>query len=161
MARSGMILLLFGLAGRRCALPAGAVREIVHMAELTRPPGMPSALDGVLMMGRQAVPVLRLDRLFGFPETPAALYTPIVLLNGRDPLGLLVDSVETVRTVPDEAVGRTAAEETFNGCAEAVVTLPDGIAHLLAPSRLLLAHERRRIAEFRSVAERRLAEVAG
>ena len=81
----------FELAGRTCAIPSANVREVLFMPALARPPGLPAILEGILNLGGVAVPVVKLDRLFGLPERVAGLYTPIIVLRSQNPLALLVD----------------------------------------------------------------------
>src|SRR4051812_6590060 len=69
-------LVVFHLAGQAYALELGAVQEIVLMAALSRPPGLPSMLEGFLNLAGTAIPVVRLDRLFRLPEQMPGMFTP-------------------------------------------------------------------------------------
>jgi purine-binding chemotaxis protein CheW len=153
-------LLIFSLRGHGFALPAEGVQEIVPMSLLSQPPGLPSILEGFLNLRGAAVSVLRLDRLFGLPEQTPGLYTPLVVL--RDPdvrLALMVEEVSEVLSLSEEALLPVQEADVFNGCVEAEAALNGRVVHLLSPGRLLLEGERRRIAEFQAVAQRRLREV--
>ena len=67
-------LLVFHTSGLSCAFPLEAVREIVPMARLSSPPGLPSGLEGFLDLRGIAVPIVRLDRLFDLPaQHPACI----------------------------------------------------------------------------------------
>ena len=61
-------LLVFHLSGLNCAFPLEAVREVVPMASLSSPPGLPSGLLGFLDLRGTAIPIVRLDRLFDLRE---------------------------------------------------------------------------------------------
>src|SRR5580658_4307861 len=89
-------LLIFNLSGLDCAFPLEAVREIVPMATLSCPPGMPSGLAGLLHLRGSAIPIIRMDRLFELPEQLPGLHTPMIILRGvSGPIGILVDSVRS------------------------------------------------------------------
>lgn len=158
--QTGDSLLVFRLSGEACAFPVKSVREIVHMARLSRPPGLPSILEGFLNLRGAAVPVLRLDRLFHLPERTPGLYTPLLILRGPDaPLALTVDAVSEVLSVSEEDLLPVREADLFNGCVGAEAVLNGRVVHLLSPERLLLEQERRRIAEFQAVAQQRLLEL--
>lgn len=158
----------FALSGSDLALPLGAVREVVPMASLLRPPGLPHALEGLLRLGDvpEPVPVLRLDRLFGLPEADVpGLHTPIVLMRrgedtpGERLLGLLVERAHGIVDVAPGAMAELPPASVFADCAPAQVALPGGgSAALLSPERLLLREERERLDSFLREAERRGAE---
>src|ERR1700684_3566025 len=87
-------LLIFHSSGLDCAFSLEAVREIVPMATLSSPPGLPSGLAGFLDLRGNAVPIILLDRLFGLREQPPGLHTPLIVLHGElGPIGILVESV--------------------------------------------------------------------
>ena len=94
-------LLIFRSSGLDCAFPLEAVREIVPMARLSCPPGLPTGLVGFLDLRGTAIPIVRLDRLFDLPEQQAGLHTPMIVLRGvLGPIGILVDSVRGIVPVP-------------------------------------------------------------
>src|SRR5262245_11339595 len=96
-------LLIFPLSGRITAIPLAEVERIVPMAELTLPPGLPAALAGVLNLAGEAIPVLRLDRLFDLPEQSTGLYSALVILRGETPMAILADRVSEIMRVPETA----------------------------------------------------------
>jgi purine-binding chemotaxis protein CheW len=151
-------LLVFHLAGQLSALPLESVESIAPMAQLARPPGLPSSLEGILNLAGKAVPVLRLDRLLQLPEQRAGLYSMLILVrdvsDGRS--ALLVDRVSEILTVPESALLAVDKEHTFNGCTEAEVSIRGQVIHLLYPSRILLREERDALSDFQAVAQRRL-----
>jgi len=157
--------LLLRLGTRRCALPRAAVREILPLPRLWRPPGLPRPLAGFMNLGGDALPVLDLVRLFGLEAEgaagEAALYRHVVLtgpLPGGEPFGLLVDRVLDLLNIPPAQLRPIPPENTLNNCAVAEIETPDGFVHLLAPDRLLLEGERARLAALRQGAQARLAE---
>ncbi|AWB21923.1 chemotaxis protein CheW [Methylobacterium currus] len=160
---TGTAYLLVDIAGTDCALPRRAVREILPLPRLWRPPGAPGALAGFLNLAGSAVPVLDLAVLFGLgrPVTAkAALYRHLVLLHGDAPLALLVDRVADVVRVEPAHVRPVGDAATLNGCVAAEIRLGETLVHGLAIDRILLAEERERLAAQTRDAQARLAEWA-
>lgn len=136
-----------------------AVREVVPIARLSCPPGLPSTLAGFLALDGQQVPVLRLARLLGLPEVSIGLYTPLIVLRGADRgeagLALLVDRVRAV--VSGGSHSPLERTHSFNGCARSLLQVENELVPVLAPGRLLLEEERHRIADFERLTRERLA----
>jgi purine-binding chemotaxis protein CheW len=163
-------VLVFHLAGQAYALPLEEVQEIVPMAELSRPPGMPSALAGFLNLGGCAVPVLRLDRLFGLREQDIGLYTPLLVLRQvENRVALMVERVSDLRTLPAEAILPVPPDHSFNDCAEGIVLVEgpgnsyhacaDRVVVVLSAGRILLEKEQQHLAELQDREQARLREL--
>lgn len=154
-----LTLVLFRLADQTCALPSKWVQEILPMAHLARPPGLPLILEGFLNLGGIAVPVLPLARLFNLPQQAPGLYTPLLVLRGIDPpLALLVDQVDELLSVTEEALAPVREQHALNDCVKAEGRMEDRVFHLLSPERLFLEQERQRLAELQAMAQQRLKE---
>jgi purine-binding chemotaxis protein CheW len=153
-------LLVFQLSDRVAAVRLEDVERITPMAELVSPPGLPSALEGILNLAGIAIPVLRLDRLFTLPAQRLGLYSMLVILKAprQGRFALLVDRVSEILPVPESAFLPIDQEDSFNGCAEATVAVRDETVHLLSPIRILVAKERAALSEFQIMAQRRLQE---
>ena len=150
-------LLVFSSSGLDCAFPLEAVQEVVPMALLSVPPGLPSGLAGFLDLRGTAVPIVRLDLLFDLPEQKPGLYTPFIILRGTDsPTGVLVGAVRQIVRLEVAAFLPLPESQTFHACATAAFDLDASLVYLLSPERILVAHERRLLAEFQAVAQERL-----
>ncbi|OHC73710.1 MAG: hypothetical protein A3G18_03845 [Rhodospirillales bacterium RIFCSPLOWO2_12_FULL_58_28] len=155
-------VVVFDLAGMKCAIPSPRLREVVLMPLLTRGPGLPSILEGIMNIEGEAVAVLRLDRLFGLPEKKPDLYTPLLVLKGTEiPVALLVDRVQEVSAVGDDDIMPFNGDDAFNGCIEAELTKDGKTIHLLSVDHILLEREQRCIAEFHAVEQERLGRLDG
>jgi purine-binding chemotaxis protein CheW len=154
------VLLVFQLSDQSAAFRLEDVERIMPMAELASPPGLPSAVEGILNLAGVAIPVLRVDRLFGLPAQRLGLYSTLIILRSpRDAkVAILVDRVSEVLPVPENAFLPMEQEGSFNGCTEAMVAVRDVAVPLLSPSRLLMAKERTVLSEFQTMAQRRLQE---
>ena len=130
------------------------------MAQLSRPPGLPYVLEGILNLAGRAVPVLRLDRLLELPEQPLGLYSMLILLkgvsNGR--IAIVVDQVSEILPLPESAFLPVGKDHSFNACAEAAVSVRGEIVNVLSPARILLENEREALSAFQAMAQRRLQD---
>jgi purine-binding chemotaxis protein CheW len=152
-------LLVFHLAGQVCAVSLNQVREIVPMARLSQPPGLPSFVEGFLNLGGSAVSVLRLDRLLNLDEHEPSLYSTLLILRSSgSPNAWLVDDVEIVADSPESRMP-VSAEQSFNGCVDAEVSVHGRVIHLLSPERILLERERQSVAHFQVLEQRRLGNL--
>jgi purine-binding chemotaxis protein CheW len=155
-------LLVFHVAQQAYALPLNEIREIVPMAELSRPPGAPSILAGFLNVAGRAIPVIHVSRLLSLPDVASTLYTPIVLLRGGNPaLALWVERVSQIVRVAENSITPLAANHSFNDCAVGVLQQGDGVVVVLSAERILLDKERQCLAELEAREQQRLQEQAG
>jgi purine-binding chemotaxis protein CheW len=150
-------LLIFHSSGLDCAFPLEAVREIVPMATLSTPPGLPSGLAGFLDLRGTGVPIVRLDRLFDLSDQQPGLHTPMIILRGvLGPIGILVDSVLGIVPAPAARLLDLPADGTFQGCARAVLQIDGEPVHLLSPAALLETNEARLLADYGAMSRARL-----
>lgn len=155
-------LLVFQVADQTYAVSSGDVAEILPMAELQCPPGAPKLLAGFLNLAGALVPVIRLHHLFGLPDRPTQLWTPLVIVRvfGKR-LGLLVDSVNRTVAVSEQDVLPMPAHHVTSECAVGIVRSTDGAVTLLSPERLLVHQEKRALIELQQTAQRRADELKG
>jgi purine-binding chemotaxis protein CheW len=160
-------IIIFDVCGTACALHRSAVREFLPLPRLWRPPALPRPVAGFFNLAGDAVPVLRLDVLFGLQKAEDApeadLYRHLILIGASGsagPSALLVDRVLDVATVNAAQVSDVRQAETLNGCVEAEVTWGDRLVHLLSAERILLTEEQQALAELGRQAQSRLDEWA-
>ena len=153
-------LVIFHSSGRGCAFPLEAVREIVPMARLSTPPGLPSALAGFLNLRGMAIPIVRLDRLFDLPEQKPGLHTPMIVLRGvLAPIGILANSVRGVVRAPPGGLLEIPRDGTFQSCATGAMELDGDLIYVLSPSALLQANEDRLLADYCARSQERLMQL--
>jgi purine-binding chemotaxis protein CheW len=153
-------LIVFDISGKFCALPVEDLLEIVPMASLSRPPGMPIIMEGFLNLRGTAVPVVSLSRMFRLQERPLELYTPIIVVRGGDcPIAFLVDHVTHILSLSVEDAVPLQKEHSFNDCAEAQVATTERVVHIFSSKRLLIEKERQCLSEFQVMEQRRLNEL--
>ncbi len=73
-------LFTFELGEMLCALPLEDIQEIVPIAELSRPPGLPTILEGFLNLGGVAIPVVAIKRLFQMGDPTEGPYAHLLIL---------------------------------------------------------------------------------
>jgi purine-binding chemotaxis protein CheW len=152
-------LLVFSLAGMACALPLSDVCEVVPMAQLSTPPGLPAILDGFLNLRGTLVPVVRLACLFDLPLPVPTLDTPLLIVRGPESsLGLRVEAVREVLSVDATGMTQMAPGNVFNDCAIGQVGFAEMAIHLLSTERLLLEKERKIVARWQAELQSRLDE---
>ncbi len=158
----GQQVVLFEVAGAVCALDRAAVRELLPIARLWRPPATPSTVAGILELDGTAIPVLRLRRLLGLGEGDGDaedIYRHLILVDGvvpEVPVALLVDRVLDVVRPGGPVV--PAGHASLNGCVVGELPWSGGLAHLVAADRILMAAEQQGVAELGREAEARLSE---
>ncbi|MFC3675362.1 chemotaxis protein CheW [Ferrovibrio xuzhouensis] len=146
----------------KCALPAADVRRLIHIPHLTRPPGIPSLVEGFLNLAGSVIPVLRIDRLFGEPDIAFDPYLCVIVLkNASPPLSLLVEGVDTVIRLHADHISPVDPGESFNACVTASATVDGQDIALLDTRRLLTVREERTLAELLTIQQQRLAEIGG
>ncbi|HEX8824644.1 MAG TPA: chemotaxis protein CheW [Archangium sp.] len=91
----------FSLAGEMYAIELLRIREIIEHVPVTRVPGMPPAVLGVINLRGRVVPVVDLAVKMGLGPRPITRWTCFVIVEAlmdgeRTTLGLLADSVSEV-----------------------------------------------------------------
>ena len=108
----------FFLGGEECAIGILRVREILEYGVVTRVPGTPPWVRGVMNLRGRVVPVIDLGVKFGAPESPVTRRTCIVVvevtLEGqKSVMGVVADAV---RHVFELAAGEIEPPPVFGTC---------------------------------------------
>jgi purine-binding chemotaxis protein CheW len=157
------VVVVFRCGERRCALGRTAVEEVTPLPDLSRPPGMPANVEGYLNLGGEAVVVVDAAKLFGVqPDAKIdPLYRHILILEeDGERTGLLVDRVEDVRAIADDAVISASEEHSLNGSVVGQVDLGGEPVFLLAADRIFMAAEKERLGHLRRIEQTRLDGLA-
>jgi purine-binding chemotaxis protein CheW len=156
-------IVVFRMGTQYFGLRVEQVREVVPVAWLDRPPNLSSLVEGILNLGGEAVPVLRLDRLLDQAEGRYGLDASILIMRPQPEqasLGLLVEHVEGVRELEDFRAMGLPAGQSFNDCLVEVLERDGKTVNMLSWKRLLLEQEARNLAEFQGRAQARLDRLA-
>lgn len=124
-------VLTFVLAGEEYAVDILRVKEIIEYNTLTRVPGMPASVRGVINLRGRVVPVIDMALRFGLPESVITPRTSIVMVEIESPdasgdlvIGIITDSVCEVsdfaadQIQPAPSFGTSVGAEYLNGMAE-------------------------------------------
>jgi purine-binding chemotaxis protein CheW len=112
---------VFQLLENNYALPVEKVIEVLRMVAVTPLPEAPDWLYGVLNLRGRVIPIMDLRVRLGLPFQIPGLNTPIIVIEAEErPVGLLVDAMREVLTLPEEAI-----------------TLPDKLANQIHPVKAI------------------------
>lgn len=102
----------FLLDGAPYAIPVERVREIVRMRAITPVPRLPREVRGVISLRGEIVEVVDLRLRLGLAEIEPARRSRIIVVHNGDGgvAGLLVDAVNEVLSVTDEALRASVGE---------------------------------------------------
>jgi purine-binding chemotaxis protein CheW len=136
------VFLICTVGDERFLFDIGSVRQVLHSVEVTLVPGSPSFLEGIVLLGTEAVPVVDLrDRLF--PTSPKPQYPLVVVVSTAiGLLGVKVDDVRRTVTLdldalmPPPPLVSGLAGDLFVGVAEIA-----GRPHLIADLERILTTE--------------------
>ena len=120
------------------AIEACDVQQLEMVDGVTRVPGSEEALDGVVYLRGQVVPVLSLRRRLGLPRIVCDLSSRLVIVRLEERVvALSVDSASEFSSFPPEA--RQAPPEALRGqnYLSGVITLKDRMILILDVRRLL------------------------
>lgn len=134
-------LVAFTLHGDQYALPLAAVREIIRYIVPTAT-GTAAAVPGGLVRGMinlrgEVLPVADLSPKLGRPIeiTPRSRILVLELSNG--PLGLIVDTVDGVMTVPADRIGPLPVALPEDAVGDEIAAVEDRLVILVDPERAL------------------------
>jgi purine-binding chemotaxis protein CheW len=144
--------LTFFLADEEYAVSVLKVTEIIECSVLTKVPGAPPWVRGVISLRGSVVPVVDLAIKFGLPQTAITLLTCIVVVEIRNDderlvIGVMADAVHQVLDMlpgeiqPSPVFGPGISVECIHGLGSAggkFVVILD-IDHILSTNELLVA----------------------
>jgi purine-binding chemotaxis protein CheW len=122
-------IVLFRLDGRRCAIAASAVVEILAAVATSPLPGQPGYIAGVIDLRGTIVPVLDLRVRFGLPGRLMEPSDQFIVTRARERLlALWIDEVEAFAACDAAAWGTAGGLVTGDRSLAGVTSLADGLA---------------------------------
>ncbi len=105
VAESETQLVVFDLAAEFYGVDIGDVREIIRMQAITRVPGAPPFVEGVINLRGRVVPVVDLRKRLDLQVNDETKESRVVVVDiaGRD-VGVIVDGVTEVLRIPLSSV---------------------------------------------------------
>ncbi len=95
-----MQVVVFSLGGEEYSVDISMVREIIRMVDLTRIPKLPEFIEGVINLRGQITTVIDLRKRFEMEPVVNDNNRIIIVDLKGEPIGIIVDSVSEVMTVP-------------------------------------------------------------
>lgn len=95
-----MQVVVFSLGGEEYSVDISMVREIIRMVDLTRIPKLPEFIEGVINLRGQITTVIDLRKRFEMEPVVNDNNRIIIVDSKGEPIGIIVDSVSEVMTVP-------------------------------------------------------------
>lgn len=98
-------LVVFNLANEEYGVAIGQVQEIIRPQGITRIPGMPSFIEGVINLRGKIISIIDLRDRFSLVKKENDVNTRVVIAEvSSQTVGLVVDSVSEVLRLANEAV---------------------------------------------------------
>ena len=135
-------LVLLTVDGQTYALHLEAVDRILRMAEVTPLPGAPDAVEGVINIRGEVVPIVSIRRRLGLAERAAGAADSLVVARARTRrLAIIAESVLGVVERPADAV--VSAGDIARGIQhiEGVLKTSDGLVLIHDLERFFSAEE--------------------
>ncbi|GAB6042837.1 chemotaxis protein CheW [Endothiovibrio diazotrophicus] len=129
-AEEGRQFVTFRVGEEIFAVPMAPVQEIIRMPEVVRVPLSPESLEGLANLRGRVLPIVRLGRMFHFPERDDDDATRVLVIHLGIPMGFVVDqvlrviSVEPGQIEASEAVEATVDSELLDGVIKDVGGYP-------------------------------------
>lgn len=98
-------VVVFDLSGESYGVNIAAVESIIKMQPITRLPQAPGFVEGVTNLRGKVLPVVDLRKRFGLPTQLADKNSRIIVTTvSTTEVGMIVDGVSEVLTIPEQAV---------------------------------------------------------
>ncbi len=142
--------LTFKLAGEEYGLEILKVREIVKIMDITTVPKMPGFIKGVVNLRGKVIPVIDLRIRFDLPEAEYNDETCIIVVNVGTETGVVVDTVQEVLDITDEAIEPPPAfgSQVDTKFILGMGKVGDAVKILLDIDRVMSGEERAELASF-------------
>ena len=110
----------FSIEDEMYAINVFKSREIIEVPDITKVPGMPDMIRGVINVRGEVIPVIDLKVMFGNEKTLFQRETVIIITemqSGKEviPIGLIVDAAQKVITIEKDHIEKPPRIKTFIG----------------------------------------------
>lgn len=102
--KEGLQVVAYRAGGTEFGADIRDVREIIKLDSLTAIPGASMHVEGIINVRGEVVPLMSLRSLTGIQAVAHGKETRVLILDRKPPLGLIVDTVGEVKTIPQGAV---------------------------------------------------------
>jgi chemotaxis signal transduction protein len=138
-SKNGLQAVVFQAGGTVFGADIRDVREIMMLNSITAIPGASQHMEGVINVRGEVVPLLSLRSMTGSPHSEHDKETRVLILDCHPPLGLIVDMVGEVKSIPGTALEPMPSIANASG----IESLYKGIAKL--PDRMIILMDLKKI----------------
>lgn len=141
-------ILTFEVCGERYGIRAGQVREVLRAVSVTRLPGAPDVVEGVIDLRGVVVPVIDLRTRLGLPPKPVEVSDHLIVAVAGDRVVAL--RVDEAKSLTELDVDTLEAAERLAPAAEFILglaRLPEGLVVIHDLERFLSGAEAEVLAE--------------
>ena len=132
------LFLAFQVGRESYLISVHSIAEVIRIPKIVPVPDVPEYLVGVVNLRGRVVPIVDLARRFGLPPPPEnARPVIIVVESGGEPVGLLVECVHRVVTVPEDRLDHRSLSEPGASVIEGVAIADAGDFLVLDVDRLV------------------------
>jgi purine-binding chemotaxis protein CheW len=137
-------LVVFEIGNESYAVDINTVREIIQLQPITRVPGTPLSVEGVINLRGSVIPIMDLRKRFQLNNIERTKDTRIVVVNSKgSEMGIIVDSVAQVLRIPVDSIDNASSvfNEKHLEYLLGIVKLPNRLVILLDMDRVLSKEE--------------------
>ncbi len=140
MTQNGRLHLIARIGTQRVAIDAGVVKSVIEVDALTPVPRAGSHIAGLAALRSRVLTIIDSHAALGVASVaPDALHPAVVVMIDGHCYGLLVDEVEDVVAIPDDARGHARGLDAGWARVATAVVEHDGAALLLLDAAALVA----------------------
>jgi purine-binding chemotaxis protein CheW len=148
-------LVVFDLAAEGYGVDIGAVREIIRMQDITKVPGAPPFVEGIINLRGNVIPVVDLRKRFALEVSERNRDNRILVVDiGGQDIGVVVDAVTEVLRIASDSVEPPSAVITTADSVYllGIVKLEGRLVILLDLEKVLTETEKNALTETAAIA---------
>ena len=137
-------LVVFTLGSESFAVDINTVKEIIQLQPITKLPGTPPSVEGIINLRGSVIPIIDMRKRFDMKEVERDKNTRIVVVAcGNSSVGVIVDSVAQVMRIPQASIEPASSVFTDEQVEylQGIVKLTTGLVILLDMDRILTGQE--------------------
>lgn len=144
-------VVVFNLCDQVYGINIDSVLEIIRMESITKVPGTPDFIEGVINLRGRVIPVMDLCMRFEMPPSKITDSTRVIIVEaGGVTVGMIVDSVSEVLRIPTSAIDPPPAmiAQSSIEALKGVAMVNEKLIILLDLAKVLYEEEKRELEGF-------------
>ncbi|MDR3572991.1 MAG: chemotaxis protein CheW [Anaerolineaceae bacterium] len=143
-------MVVFELAGELYGVNIAAVESIIKLQAITRMPRSPEFIEGIINLRGKTLAIIDLRKRFSLPAESAKGSSRIIVVNVNNvEVGMIVDGVSEVLTIPQEAIQPTPplTSTVDSAFITAIAKVDQRLVILLDLEKVLSVQEKKDLAQ--------------